>query len=491
MSPSRLCLHRLQVRDYRCFSNLNIRFHEQLTVLVASNGAGKTSVLDAVAVALGPFLGAFDEGVGKHFSPTDIRLAKVRDTTALEMEYAPQGVELEAEGTLPNGQPDLGGERVLWQRGLAGPTKARTTIKDAKVLVDYGKYLQEAVRTPGTEVTLPLLAYYGTGRGRLWQQKKVMASKLPRSSRTIGYTDCLDPASSYNSFLNWFRYWNLNAQGERLKAAERALSRLPTKGAKRNFMHTKNFGSARNPKFAVELEGFIEAVTVAVNSCLKPSGWGNLSYSFSEDGLVAQHEKHGQLPVDLLSDGIRTMIGMVADMAFRAVKLNPQLGEEAATQTPGIVLIDEVDMHLHPEWQQTVLQGLKDAFPEVQFIVTTHSPQVLSTVDKASIRLLGFGADGQMVATEPLVNTYGVPSGKVLQQVMHVDPQPPVAELPDLKRLTELVDQGLYETPKATELMATLTARLGETHEQLARLQRSMARQRALGQAGDAGGTRG
>ena len=60
-----------------------------------------------------------------------------------------------------------------------------------------------------------------------------------------------------------------------------------------------------------------------------------------------------------------------------------------------------------------------------------------------------------MVATEPLVNTYGVPSGTVLQQVMHVDPQPPVAELLDLKRLTELVDQGLYETPKATELMAT------------------------------------
>ena len=128
MSPSRLCLHRLQVRDYRCFSSLDIRFHEQLTVLVAANGAGKTSVLDAVAVALGPYLGAFDEGVGTHFSPTDIRLAKVRDTAALEMEYAPQGVELEAEGTVPLDQPDLGGERVTWKRGLAGPTKAKTTI---------------------------------------------------------------------------------------------------------------------------------------------------------------------------------------------------------------------------------------------------------------------------------------------------------------------------------------------------------------------------
>jgi predicted ATP-binding protein involved in virulence len=466
MSSTYLRLHRLHLQDYRCFTSLDVSFHEQLTVLVATNGAGKTSVLDAIAVAMGPFLGAFDEGVGKHFSPTDIRLHKVRDTAAIEMEYAPQGVQLEAEGSLPVAQPDLGGERVVWKRGLAGPTKAKTTIKDAKVLVNYGKRLQEAVRTPGADVTLPLLAYYGTGR--LWQQKKLMENKLPRSSRTIGYTDCLDPASSYKSFVEWFRYWNRNAQDARLKASELGLRPSPT-----------------------EFDAYIAAVAGAVNACLAPSGWENLSYSFNADTLVASHPDHGQLPVELLSDGIRNMIGMVADMAFRAVKLNPQLGARAAEQTPGLVLIDEVDMHLHPEWQQTVLKGLCGAFPALQFIVTTHSPQVLSTVEKACVRVLGPGVDGQMVATEPLSDTYGMPSGMVMQQVMHVDPQPPVAELPALKRLTELVDQGLFETSEAIKLMAALTARLGDTHEQIARLQRSTARQRAIGRAGNAGGARG
>jgi predicted ATP-binding protein involved in virulence len=465
MSTSQLRLHRLHVRDFRCFASLEVAFHDQLTVLVAANGAGKTSVLDAVAVALGPFLGAFDESVGRHFQPSDIRQIRVRETAALEMEYAPKGVWLEAEGTVPDSGADLAGERVRWRRALAGPAKARTTVKDAKVLTGYGKRLQEAVRTPGTDVTLPLLAYYGTGR--LWQQKKLMEGKLPRSSRTIGYTDCLDPASSYRSFVAWFRYWNLNAKEGRLRALEQGLAHAPT-----------------------EFDAYIDAVAGAVNTCLAPSSWRDISYSFSADSLVAHHPDHGQLPVELLSDGIRNMIGMVADMAFRAVKLNPQLGAKAAEQTPGVVLIDEVDMHLHPEWQQTVLQGLRGAFPSVQFIVTTHSPQVLSTVDKACVRLLGVNAAGDTVATEPLANPYGVPSGTVLQQVMHVDPQPPVAELPDLKRLTALVDQGHYEAAEAAALMAALTARLGPTHEQIARLQRSMTRQRALGQAGGAGGTR-
>lgn len=459
MPTERLNLQSLQVHNYRCFASLQVDFHPNLTVLVAANGAGKTSVLDAVAVALGPFLGAFDEGVGRHFQASDIRQRQVRQTAVREMEYAPQGVWLEARGTVPGATTDLTGAQVSWRRALAGPTKARTTVKDAKVLTDYGKRLQEAVRTPGTNVTLPLLAYYGTGR--LWQQKKLMEGKLPRSSRTIGYTDCLDPASSYRSFVAWFRYWNLNAKEGRLKALEQGQVHAPT-----------------------EFDAYIAAVAGAVNTCLAPSGWRDIGYSFSADTLVAQHPDHGQLPVELLSDGIRNMIGMVADMAFRAVKLNPQLGAQAAEQTPGVVLIDEVDMHLHPEWQQTVLQGLRAAFPEVQFIVTTHSPQVLSTVDKACVRLLGRNAAGEMVATEPLANPYGVPSGTVLQQVMHVDPQPPVAELPDLKRLTALVDQGHYEAAEATALMAALTARLGPTHEQIARLQRSMARQRALGQAG-------
>ncbi|MBY0453743.1 MAG: AAA family ATPase [Burkholderiaceae bacterium] len=455
MTQATFSLQKLSLYDYRCFAALDIDFHPQLTAIVAANGAGKTSVLDAVTVALGTYLGAFSESKGPVFLPSDIRLTRVRQTQNLEMEYAPHGVHLEAVGTIPAHLQATQATTVSWQRTLAGPTKTKTTVKDAKVLTDYAKQLQEAVRTPGTNVALPLLAYYGTGR--LWQQKKLTAGKLPRTSRTIGYTDCLDPASSYKSFIAWFRYWNLNAKQEQLKALEQGLPHQPG-----------------------EFDSYVAAVAGAVNTCLAPVQWCNLNYSFSQDALVAQHPIHGELAIEQLSDGIQNMIGMVADMAFRAVKLNPQLGAQAVLQTSGIVLIDEVDMHLHPQWQQLVLQGLMQAFPLVQFIVTTHSPQVISTLKRECVRLLGDDTDGQMLASTPLSDTYGLSSHTVLQRVMHVDPQPPVPELAALKQLTQLVDEGQGESLQAQQLFTHLSEQFGCAHEHLQKLQRAMDRQRKL-----------
>ena len=455
-----LNLQKLRLRDYRCFESLDIDFHHQLTVLVATNGSGKTSILDAIAVAFGPYIGAFDEAVGKHFEPSDIRLTQIRQTATNEMEYAPKGVSLEATGFIPGSLIDsLGNDHApsTWQRSLTSPTKAKTTIKDAKDLIDYGKRMQESVRTPGNDVLLPLIAYYGTSR--LWQQKKQKkepwAKRIQRTSRTIGYTDCLDPASKYKTFVEWFRYWSVNAKDMQLRE------------------------QSDTPAYK-EFASYIASVKNAVSACLIPAGWKEIEYSFKLDTLVAHHDQHGELPVELLSDGIRNMIGMVADIAFRATKLNGQLGAQAAAQTPGIVLIDEVDMHLHPEWQQVVLQSLTQAFPTVQFIVTTHSPQVLSTVKRENIRVIGPDSSGKVIAAPPLAMTYGEPSGDVLHSVMMVDPQPPVSEKADLQHLTEWVDQGNYQSDQAKQLMQSLITTLGEQHPQLQRLQRSIQRQEAL-----------
>jgi predicted ATP-binding protein involved in virulence len=122
-----------------------------------------------------------------------------------------------------------------------------------------------------------------------------------------------------------------------------------------------------------------------------------------------------------------------------------------------------------------ILPDLMRTFPKVQFIVTTHSPQVLSTVKRENIRLLSL-AQG----TEPLAMSYGEPSGNVLQSVMLVDPQPPVPEKRDLQNLTALVDQGRYEDEATRDLQSRLTVTLGEQHPQLQRLQRSITRQKML-----------
>jgi len=128
-----------------------------------------------------------------------------------------------------------------------------------------------------------------------------------------------------------------------------------------------------------------------------------------------------------LSDGLRNVVSMIADIAFRCIKLNPSLGEQAALKTPGVVLIDEVDMFLHPSWQQRVIQALQRAFPEVQFIVTTHSPQVLTTVPSECVRIL----DGGKVFASPDGNQ-GAESSRLLKSIFSVDPRPasdPVSQL--------------------------------------------------------------
>lgn len=441
-----LNIQKLWLRDYRCFEAINIDFHPQLTVLVASNGAGKTSILDAIAVAFGPYVGAFDESVGKHFQSSDIRLTHVRETTTNEMEYAPRGIRLEATGCIPGSMLEsIGGSGpTSWKRSLTGPIKTKTTIRDAKELIDYGKRLQEAVRTPDTDVTLPLLAYYGTGR--LWQQKKQTERKLPRTSRTIGYTDCLDPGSSYKSFVAWFRYWSTNAFKGQLEASKSGHAYEPT-----------------------EFDHYLESVGSAVNACLPLSGWKDIDYSLSREELVARHDQYGELPVALLSDGIRNMIAMVADIAFRATKLNPQLGALAATKTPGVVLIDEVDMHLHPEWQQVVLKNLITAFPSLQFIVTTHSPQVLTSIDASCIRLLRQEIDPETkkrIAVVEFIQTQtrGVSSADLLAQIMGVDPIPDVPEARMLSEFHALIQQNLHEGEQGNALRTQLEAHFGINH---------------------------
>ena len=443
-----LRLSRLQLRDFRCFETLAIDFHPQLTVLVAANGTGKTSILDAISIAFGPYIGAFDEAVGKHLEPSDIRQFRARRTATNEMEAASKGAWVEAAGIIPGSLIEQLSDDALpavWRRHLSSTTKTKSSIKDAKELANYGKRMQEAARTPDVDVVLPLIAYYGTGR--LWQQKKLTDAKsIQRTSRTVGYTDCLDPASSYKSFVQWFRYWSLNAKEAQLKALEAGVAAVKT-----------------------EFDDYIQSVSRAVNTCIRPAGWSGIEYSFTRDTLIARHDQLGELPVEWLSDGIRNMIGMVADIAFRATKLNGHLGAQAAQETPGVLLIDEVDMHLHPEWQQVVLLNLAQAFPAMQLIVTTHSPQVLSTVSSDCIRILGTEINpesGSRVTTvsEPQWQTRGVASSDLLARNMGVDPIPHVPEAIWVSDYQALIQQNLHERPEGRALRAKLEAHFGIEH---------------------------
>jgi len=483
----------ISLKNYRCFSNLSVGFHAQMTVLVAPNGQGKTSILDAVKVALWPFVAGFDLGsttkdvTGIHID--DVRREQIQ---AHEMEWRlPSDIratgrlqvrQLVLDGMLQNPSPPSDGlsidifetfqADVPWQVvRYRDSVKKGTKTKDPVIvgslsLGETARALEQRIFS-GEQITpddLPMLGYYGTGR--LWAQKRLTAifeksDSQEALSRTFAYRDCLDPASSYRHFAQWYARIFKSFRSAQIRNIEK---RLPL-----------------DADVSYGLMAPIRAVQLATNAMLgQHTGWRELEYSEEHEGLVLNHEQHGQLKVSQLSDGIRNILALVGDIAYRCYKLNAHMGEAAPQRTQGIVMIDEVDMHLHPSWRQTVLTELTTAFPKLQFIVTTHSPQVLSTVKRENIRVLGQDANGVAIAEPPLAMTYGEPSGDVMHSVMMVDPQPPVIEKADLQRLTAWVDQGNYQSAEAKQIMQSLSTALGEQHPQLQRLKRSIQRQEAL-----------
>jgi predicted ATP-binding protein involved in virulence len=452
-------LEQITLQNYRCFSDLTVQFHPELTVLIAPNGAGKTSILDAARVALWPFVNGFDLG-SKTGKVASIQLNDVRLLNMTDGNMEPQiPCSISATGSFGPGN-----KNQTWIQTRKRMKPGTETLGDSttKAITALGKEMEQRVRTPSdaAPLILPMMTYLGTSRlwyeGRFSSEAKDTTLDQSEYSRTSGYLNCLSYASSFKAFTAWYSWIYRSYRENQIDALER-----------------QTVLSETGQRFANTIEVVKTAVDALVTAA---TGWHSLEYSASHNQqLVMRHKTLGVMPVEMLSDGLRNTIAMVADLAFRASKLNPHLGAQAALLTPGIALIDEVDMFLHPSWQQTILGSLRKAFPKVQFIVTTHSPQVLSSIRRENIRVLGANS-----AEPPLATTYGEPSGDVMYSVMHVDPQPPVREKKLLDKLTELVDEGRYDSARANKLFALLNARLSENHPQLLRLQRNIRRMKAL-----------
>ena len=480
----------ITLKNYRCFGDLRMDFHPQITVLVAPNGQGKTTVLDAVKVALWPFVAGFDMGsttndiTGIHID--DVRREQVR---SLEMDWRlPASIsadgfirveQLIQEGKLlpgPRNWPEPDIVRPWEVKRSRDKIKKGTKTKDSFVMGEYDPRETEhgltIVSTYETALKgfaerlqqriflgpqsqpddLPMLGFYGTGR--LWAQKKLTTaheeSNPETQSRTFAYRDCLDPASSYKHFAIWFTRAFRSLRDAQIQRIEK--------------------GQSLTTNIAPGLSASIRTIQQAIDTLLHPhTGWHTLEYSAEYDELVLNHDVQGKLKVSQLSDGISNMRAMVGDIAYRCYKLNAHHGAEAAKQTHGIVMIDEVDMHLHPSWQQTVLNDLSVAFPKLQFIVTTHSPQVLTSVDASCIRKLVLATDtesGQgLVKVEPVTTqTCGVASADVLASIMGVNPIPDVPEARKLSDYHALIQQNQHPSEDGRRLRAELDNHFSPSH---------------------------
>jgi len=451
-------LEKMRLLNFRCFADIEINFDPRLTIFIGGNGSGKTAILDAVALGFGRYLTKLPGVKGLASKETDLRI--VTKERKAPFFYAKWNAT-----NSTNAQ-----QAIVWQ----GMRLRDSTVTRKVVLEKLPSDLQESLsdRTHNldeftgrlilaslddSDFYLPVIAYYGTNRAIRDEVKRRHGFKkeFPRFQALAG---SLDPDSHFRSAFEWF---NGMEDLERRQQVSR-----------RNFDY-------RIP----ELEFVRQAITRMLGNGFSSPRTETGPLRFVIDRVV--EDGHTQtLRISQLSDGYRIMLGVVMDFARRLAQANPQTETNHVNplDTPGIILIDEIDLHLHPSWQQHVVRDLMQTFPKTQFILTTHSPQVLSTVRSECIQIIGEGTDGNLITTHPMVQTYGEQSGDVLLGAMSVNPLPTIDETARLLRLTELVDQGAGETTEATDLMQNLADAdaLGKTHSKIQQLKRTIERKKAL-----------
>ena len=412
----------ITLRNFRGFESFTASFHEKLTVIVGDNGVGKSSLLDALSVAVGTFLSGFD-GLKASGITKDDAMNKCYDMGSVVDLQAQYPVVITASGIVNHCE-------ITWTRELNSPTGSTTTAK-SKDLLSVAMDYQARIRAGDKEAILPIVSYYGTGR--LWAQKKEKksSSQVEQFSRLMGYTDCLAAESNDKLMMKWFE--------------KMTIQEYQRKGISSEFAAVKQ-------AVCKCYEGITGYSDVAVQYNLDTR---SLDILFTDiDGT------HKRYPMKHLSDGYKNTLSMIADIAYRMAILNPQLLDDVLTQTPGIVLIDEVDLHLHPLWQQRILKDLQAIFPAVQFIVSTHAPSVISSIRKENLLIL---SDFKQ-AYQPVCEVYGSDANSVLSSVMSASERP--VEIKQLfTAFYQAVDQENFT--EAEEILAKLQKEIGNNDPEL------------------------
>ena len=436
-------LNNIKISNYRCFKEAAIDFDDHITLVVGKNGAGKTAILDAVAVSVSTFLLGIDGGVSRSILKDDARY-EFHDLNGTIDPQHQFPVSIESTGDCLNQQT------VKWIRSLNSES-GKTTIKDAGELTGLAKKAQNQIMTGDKSLVLPLISYYGTGRLYAQKKEKRNLKSLTEFKRQVGYVDCMAAESNEKLMLNWFQMQTLKSLQEQQKTGildRPLLLKTVEKAICRSF---ERISGARNASLIFDLDTH------------------RLVLEFESVDGNAQ-----KFAMDEMSDGYKNTLSMIGDIAYRMAVLNPTLGDQVLEKTPGVVLIDEIDLHLHPQWQQTILSDLHAIFPEVQFIVNSHAPAVINSVPREQIRILDHGE-----IYMPAAQTYGRDANSILREVMNVSERPA-----DIKQRMDLfyacMDESNYK--EADKVLTEIEAIVGTTDPDIAAARTSLDLERILGE---------
>ncbi|MBQ3665099.1 MAG: AAA family ATPase [Lachnospiraceae bacterium] len=394
-------LEKIHIKNYKVIKRFDIDIRPGVNLLIGDNGAGKTSVLEGIAVALG---GMFVNVAGvspKNIAKDDVRI-KIKplgdSSTSIEyFEPVSTGCTLQISDNLS----------FTWNRVKEEVSATHTKI-DNKDVCAWMKKL-----TNNSDAFLPLISFQSSARA--WRVRRGdFGTELKKKldDRRCGYIGCLDSSMDVKSIQQWC--------------------------LKQEVM-VSNKGTVR------EYEMFKNIVASFMKEINEMDNIPAIYYSPQFDELVFK-EEGDEMPISKLSAGYQSLLWMIMDLAHRVCILNPELKNRE--QINGIVLIDEIDLHLHPKWQWNVIEALRKTFENVQFIIATHSPIVISSSKEANLILL----DNEQEVNY-LPDCYGYEVEDVLRYRQESVSRPKIVK--------NLVDQIEYavddiDFEKATELLEKL-----------------------------------
>lgn len=475
ISEARFHLNKLAIHDFKRIRELQFSLEEDLTVFVGDNGFGKSSILESIAIALS----WLRSNIEKENKPGNyIKLHEVNNSA--DVDYASITANIKIKD-LHTG--------ILITKSKEGAQISRTNdLFEVKKLASIYRLINKYV----DNASLPLMAYYSITRSYAGGgvDKKKRANKIKSSwSKFDVYNEIEFDRNDFTEFFQWLVFLNNRASHERLNKSEKTLDVLYSDidnlkstlsqlsnvsnidmsvirglemslNEKITFLHGYSQGEINDNK-AISL---YEKVTKTILTFLPE--FEEIKLVFSDDDYILQLSKGGVLlDIQQLSQGEKAVFTLVGDLARRLSLLNPILDNPLMGY--GIVLIDEIDLHLHPQWQQTIIERLTSTFPNIQFVVTTHSPQILSTVNSRSVRILqknDIEGGEELIVSHPDYQTKGVSNQDALLYGMKTDPIPNTKANKLLENYKELVELNRYSDSEALSLRKRLIEHFGEDH---------------------------
>ena len=402
----------LRLVDLRAIKAAEFRFQPGFNLIVGVNGVGKTSVLDALSVCLSAVVKRANKLRSRveAFSANDIRIGAGVMTVECDVRIGKQKHSYLVHKPRESSTP---------QKKKAGMPREQVheTPKKATFMGEPPAFASGT--EPGGR---PLAVLFSTRRAE-------PSERDPGKAVAGG-----DIAGAFgDAFAN--RELRIGEFGAWLEVQESMRSERPAAGR--------------------ALDDCEEAVRRFL------PGYANLRLGGEDSPQLLIDRDSTTIPVQQLSDGERGILSLVLDLTRRLAQANPNF-TDPASEAEAVVLIDEIDLHLHPKWQRQIVHNLTKAFPHCQFIATTHSPQIIGEVPHERIQII---SDGEVYSPN---HSFGVDSSRVLEEIMDADPR-----ATEVKELLSKVSQviGKEQFDQARDLVGQLVERLGDGDPEVTRLQ--------------------